>query len=128
MINVGVIGFAHGHVMSYGQNWLDHPELGVKITAGLIEEDLVVGVQTDFHVVELEYGDHGKEVIPCFGDVKTKVRQNVGTDEHHVEALRFGQTVVVHLLVRQRECKGIAFPLPSIGSHNSISSSALAYT
>ena len=34
MINVGVLGFAHGHVMSYGQNWLDHPELGVKITAG----------------------------------------------------------------------------------------------
>ncbi|MBQ4089524.1 MAG: Gfo/Idh/MocA family oxidoreductase [Clostridia bacterium] len=34
MINVGVIGFAHGHVMSYGQNWLDHPEMGVKITAG----------------------------------------------------------------------------------------------
>ena len=34
MINVGVLGFAHGHVMSYGKAWEDHPEYGVKITAG----------------------------------------------------------------------------------------------
>ena len=34
MVNVGVLGFAHGHVMSYGKNWLEHPELGVKIVAG----------------------------------------------------------------------------------------------
>ena len=34
MINVGVLGFAHGHVMNYGRNWKEHPELGVKITAG----------------------------------------------------------------------------------------------
>lgn len=34
MVNVGVLGFAHGHVMAYGKNWLEHPELGVKIVAG----------------------------------------------------------------------------------------------
>ena len=34
MIQVGVLGFAHGHVMAYGRNWMEHPELGVKIVAG----------------------------------------------------------------------------------------------
>lgn len=34
MIKVGVMGFAHGHVMSYAKNWLEHPELDVKVTAG----------------------------------------------------------------------------------------------
>ena len=34
MIHVGVLGFAHGHVMSYGKVWKDHPEYGVKITGG----------------------------------------------------------------------------------------------
>ena len=31
---VGILGFAHGHVMGYGGNWVSHPELGVKIVAG----------------------------------------------------------------------------------------------
>ncbi len=34
MVKVGVLGFAHGHVMAYGRNWLEHPELGVKIVGG----------------------------------------------------------------------------------------------
>ena len=34
MVKVGVLGFAHGHVMAYGKNWLEHPELGVKIVGG----------------------------------------------------------------------------------------------
>ncbi len=31
---VGILGFAHGHVMGYGGNWVNHPELGVKVTIG----------------------------------------------------------------------------------------------
>ncbi len=34
MVKVGVLGFAHGHVMAYGKNWLEHPELGVMIVGG----------------------------------------------------------------------------------------------
>ena len=34
MIHVGVLGFAHGHVMGYGTNMQNHPEWGVKITGG----------------------------------------------------------------------------------------------
>lgn len=34
MRNVGVLGFAHGHVMAYAPSWAEHPEWGVKVTAG----------------------------------------------------------------------------------------------
>ena len=34
MINVGIIGFAHGHVNSFGGEWAKNPEMGVKITKG----------------------------------------------------------------------------------------------
>ena len=34
MINVGVLGFAQGHVMNYGKVWMDNPEYGVQIVAG----------------------------------------------------------------------------------------------
>lgn len=34
MVNVGVLGFAHSHVMAFGKNWLEHPEMGAKITGG----------------------------------------------------------------------------------------------
>lgn len=34
MINVGILGFAHGHVLAYGGRWRDNPGLGIKITAG----------------------------------------------------------------------------------------------
>lgn len=34
MIKVGVLGFAHGHVMSYGGEWNANDEYGVKIVAG----------------------------------------------------------------------------------------------
>jgi len=34
MKNVGILGFAHGHVMAYGGEWVKHPEMGVKILKG----------------------------------------------------------------------------------------------
>ncbi len=34
MIKVGIIGFAHGHVFSFGGEWNAHPEYGVKLTGG----------------------------------------------------------------------------------------------
>ena len=34
MIRVGVLGFAHGHVMSYGGEWNSNDSYGVRIVAG----------------------------------------------------------------------------------------------
>ena len=34
MKKVGILGFAHGHVFAYGEQWRQHPEYGVEITAG----------------------------------------------------------------------------------------------
>lgn len=34
MVRVGIIGFAHGHVFSYGGEWIAHPEYGVEIAGG----------------------------------------------------------------------------------------------
>lgn len=34
MVKVGIVGFAHGHVFSYGSDWIKKPELGVEIAAG----------------------------------------------------------------------------------------------
>lgn len=34
MVKVGVLGFAHGHVMGFGGDWKEHPEYGVEITGG----------------------------------------------------------------------------------------------
>jgi len=33
-INVGILGFAHGHVNAYGGEWVKHPEMGVHIVKG----------------------------------------------------------------------------------------------
>jgi len=33
-INVGILGFAHGHVMAFGNEWVRHPEMGVRIAKG----------------------------------------------------------------------------------------------
>ena len=33
-INVGILGFAHGHVLMFGGEWVKHPEMGVRIAAG----------------------------------------------------------------------------------------------
>ena len=33
-VNVGVLGFAHGHVRMYCDRWRAHPEMGVRVTAG----------------------------------------------------------------------------------------------
>lgn len=32
--NVGILGFAHGHVMAYGGAWVRNPDMGIKITVG----------------------------------------------------------------------------------------------
>lgn len=32
-VNVGILGMAHGHVMTYGKRWIDEPELDVNIVA-----------------------------------------------------------------------------------------------
>ena len=34
MVNVGVMGFAHGHIMAFGREWAEHPEYGVRLTGG----------------------------------------------------------------------------------------------
>jgi len=34
MVQVGVIGFAHGHIFRFGSEWNKHPEYGVKLTCG----------------------------------------------------------------------------------------------
>ena len=34
MIKVGIIGFAHGHVFSFGGEWIAHPEYGVELVGG----------------------------------------------------------------------------------------------
>lgn len=34
MKKIGVLGFAHGHVMAYSPQWAQHPEWGVQVTAG----------------------------------------------------------------------------------------------
>ena len=33
-VEVGILGFAHGHVMAYGGLWAKHPEMGVNIAKG----------------------------------------------------------------------------------------------
>ena len=33
-VNVGILGFAHGHVMSYAGEWAKYPEMGVNIMKG----------------------------------------------------------------------------------------------
>ena len=33
-INVGILGFAHGHVMAFGAEWMKQPEMGVHIAKG----------------------------------------------------------------------------------------------
>jgi predicted dehydrogenase len=32
-MNIGILGLAHSHVMSYGKVWRDNPEMGISITA-----------------------------------------------------------------------------------------------
>ena len=33
-IKVGILGLAHGHVMSYGRKWIEHPEWDVELVGG----------------------------------------------------------------------------------------------
>lgn len=34
MKNIGILGFAHGHVGMYISRWRDQPEMGIKVVAG----------------------------------------------------------------------------------------------
>lgn len=34
MVNVGILGFAHGHAMMFGGEWVRNPDLGVRIVKG----------------------------------------------------------------------------------------------
>jgi len=72
MVNVGVLGFAHGHVMSFGKYWIDHPELGVKITAGwdrdanrCTESCEKLGAQSFASAEELLSSDIQAVVVTC---------------------------------------------------------------
>ena len=43
MIRVGIIGFAHGHVFSFGGEWKAHPEYGVEIAGGWeVQSDVII--------------------------------------------------------------------------------------
>ena len=33
-INVGILGFAHGHVIAFGTEWVKNPDMGIKVTKG----------------------------------------------------------------------------------------------
>ena len=33
-IKVGILGLAHGHVMSYGRKWIEHPEWNIELVGG----------------------------------------------------------------------------------------------
>ena len=33
-IKVGILGLAHGHVMTYGKKWIEHPEWGIELIGG----------------------------------------------------------------------------------------------
>ena len=33
-VKVGVLGLAHGHVMTYGRKWIEHPEWGIELVCG----------------------------------------------------------------------------------------------
>ena len=81
MINVGVIGFAHGHVMSYGQNWLDHPELGVKITAGWDHDaERCKNSCEKLGATPVGHGDAGYE-FDFFGPYRVRILVWEGDDE-----------------------------------------------
>lgn len=40
-INVGILGFAHGHVNGYCSEWQEKPEVGINVVAGW-DHDIVV--------------------------------------------------------------------------------------
>ncbi|NOY81837.1 MAG: Gfo/Idh/MocA family oxidoreductase [Kiritimatiellaeota bacterium] len=53
-IQVGILGFAHGHVNAYCSRWREHPEFGVTVTAGW-----------DHDAARLEKAASGHGVAPC---------------------------------------------------------------
>lgn len=34
IVNIGILGFAHGHVNAYCNRWREHPEMGARVVAG----------------------------------------------------------------------------------------------
>ncbi|NLZ37546.1 MAG: Gfo/Idh/MocA family oxidoreductase [Clostridiales bacterium] len=92
-VKLGVLGFAHGHIMSYGNEWLNHPELGIQFTKGWdwnsatkkncceklkmeaaesVEEVLqscdavVISSETAFHTKLVELAANAKKDIICY--------------------------------------------------------------
>src|SRR5690606_14638771 len=62
----------------------------------LIEEHLVsayVGSQAEFHILFLQFGNDGYDIIPCLGHLKAQLSQNVFPVEQYREALCFRQSV-----------------------------------
>jgi len=52
-MNVGILGFAHGHVNSYCNRWREGPELGVTVTAGWDHDEARAKRAAEGHGVRL---------------------------------------------------------------------------
>ncbi|MFO7900658.1 MAG: Gfo/Idh/MocA family oxidoreductase [Planctomycetota bacterium] len=53
MPNVGILGFAHGHVNKYCQRWNDDPSMGVRVVAGWDHDSDRAAKAAEQHGVEL---------------------------------------------------------------------------
>ena len=103
---VGVGEAVHGehvtHLLERGQSHVgvevdSHTVISEELTAHLIQEDLILGVHTDLHVVRLQDRDCCQNIVPSSRDFDIQLCQNVLTNEHHIEVLSLGQTVYMVL-------------------------------
>jgi predicted dehydrogenase len=53
LMNVGILGFAHGHVNAYCTRWRDTPSMGVRVTAGWDRDANRARAAAEAHGVEL---------------------------------------------------------------------------
>jgi len=65
-MNIGILGFAHGHVNSYCNRWRESPELGVRVTAGWDHDEARANRAAENHGVELF---PSPEALLCESDV-----------------------------------------------------------
>ena len=63
------------------------------VAAHLIEEDVVLMVETDRHVVCLQHRQQRQHIVPGLRNFQTEVGKHINTDKHHVEACALRQTV-----------------------------------
>jgi len=104
MVRVGILGFAHGHVFSYGGEWMKKPELGVEIVCGwdhdekrgrdacerlgvryaaamsdIIDDDgidgVVVSAETLFHADYVEAAAAAGKKIICYKPIALNMEQ-----------------------------------------------------